>query len=68
MKKFIVLAAFAGMSMFFTGCSTSAQSQLDGLNGNGCNNPKCQCPKPCQCGTGCRCGMKCNSMDMNATK
>lgn len=68
MKKFVYLVAFMGAALFFAGCSTSAQGQLEGLNGNGCNNPKCQCPKPCQCGAGCRCGMNGNVADLNGTK
>ncbi|MBA3025323.1 MAG: hypothetical protein FP820_02820 [Sulfurimonas sp.] len=68
MKKLVYIVAFMGMVLSFSGCSTSAQNQLDGLNGNGCNNPKCQCPKPCQCGAGCRCGMNGNTADLNGTK
>ena len=54
-----------GFILFASGCSTSQQSLLEGVNGGVCNNPKCQCPKPCQCGAGCKCGMDGNSAKMN---
>lgn len=54
-----------GFMFFASGCSTSAQSSLEGINGGVCKNPKCQCPKPCQCGAGCKCGMDGNAPKMN---
>jgi hypothetical protein len=65
MKYIVQLIASIGLMFFISGCTSSAQSKLDGLNGNGCNNPKCKCPKPCQCGPSCRCGMHGNSDNMN---
>ena len=68
MKRLMYVTVFLGMSMFLVGCTSTAQSQLNGLNGNGCNNPKCKCPKPCQCGADCRCGMNGNKLDLNTKK
>lgn len=68
MKFLLQFIAVLGLLFTLSGCSSTAQSKLDGLNGNGCNNPKCQCPKPCQCGPDCRCGMSGNSSTMNGQK
>ena len=65
MKYLIQFVTAIGLTFAVSGCSTTTQSPLGGLNGNGCNNPKCQCPKPCQCGPRCSCGTKGNSMKMN---
>ena len=66
MKKLVLFAAAAGMMFALSGCSAKKDSiELEGLNAKGCNNPKCQCPKPCQCGTSCRCGMNGNSTAMD---
>lgn len=67
-KYLVQVLAVITFMLISSGCSTSAQSRLDGLNGNGCNNPHCQCPKPCQCGSTCRCGMNGNAQDMNGSK
>jgi hypothetical protein len=61
MKKILFLVVAAGMTFAFSGCSAKKETlKLEGLNGNGCNNPQCQCPKPCQCGPSCRCGINGN--------
>mgnify|MGYP007007912500 CR=1 FL=1 len=65
MKYIVQLIASIGLMFFISGCTSTAQSQLDGLNGNGCNNPKCKCPKQCQCGTDCKCGINGNLVDLN---
>ena len=66
MKKLVLFAAAAGMMFALSGCGAKKTSiELNGANGNGCNNPKCQCPKPCQCGSSCRCGQNGNSTAMD---
>ena len=65
MKLLAQVIAVAGFMFLASGCSTSSQSALNGMNGDVCKNPKCKCPKPCQCGAGCRCGMNGNSVNMN---
>ena len=65
MKYMTQFVAALSLTFAISGCSTTTQSPLEGLNGNGCNNPKCKCPKPCQCGSDCRCGMGANSANMN---
>lgn len=66
MKFLIQVVAVAMMMAFTTGCSTSEPQlkSIEGLSGAGCNNPKCQCPKPCQCGPTCQCGQNGNSTNM----
>lgn len=59
MKILLQLVALAGLMAFTSGCSTSSP-KMESLEGPGCNNPKCQCPKPCQCGSDCQCGMNGN--------
>ena len=66
MKYMIQLVAAAALTLMMSGCyGASAQSKLNGINGNGCNNKQCKCAKPCQCGSGCKCGMKGNKINMN---
>ena len=65
MKYIAQIVAIVGIMFLSSGCSTTTQSSLYGLNGGTCNNSKCQCPKPCQCGAACRCGMNGNSVKMN---
>ncbi|MBU0720515.1 hypothetical protein KJ877_04180 [bacterium] len=65
MKYIAQVIAAAGMMFLISGCSTPTQSNLGGMNGGVCNNPKCKCPKPCQCGAGCRCGMNGNPTNLN---
>ena len=65
MKFLAHIIAVVGIMFLTSGCTTSAQGQLNGMNAGSCNNPKCSCPKPCQCGSGCQCGMKGNSNKMN---
>ena len=68
MKLLAQVVAVAGLIFLTSGCSTTSQDKLNGMNGGVCNNPKCKCPKPCQCGAGCRCGMNGNPTDMNGAK
>ena len=65
MKLLAQVIAVAGLMFLTSGCSTSSEVALEGMNSDVCNNPKCQCPKPCQCGAACRCGMDGNAIDLN---
>lgn len=69
MKKLLFLALTAGITFALSGCcNKSERPSLEGLNGNGCNNPQCQCPKPCQCGPSCRCGMNGNVTNLESSE
>jgi len=66
MKYIAKIVVTVGIMFLSSGCTTSSQGGLAGINNGGvCKNPKCQCPKPCQCGAGCKCGMNGNSVKMS---